>query len=174
MEIIQAEEDKLLIAAQEIAPWLHGELVYNLDSIDKGYYTNLISRNIFLICSAQNRTCVGGHGRFGEVYQGKIVMRGNINHEVNFIHSYDVKKMLEEAEILAKMNGAYYNPDETEHHENVRNFFGLVFNDPITEVLVISYVIEKEKAIFQFRNMSYFIRFIWSSNFVQMEVSFNI
>ena len=73
-------------------------------------------------------------GRFGDVYQGKIVMRGNINHEVNLIHSYDVKKMLDEAEILAKMNGAYSNPDETEHHENVRNFFGLVFDEPITEV----------------------------------------
>ena len=56
MEIFPYEEDKLLKAAQEIAPWLHGELVYELDSIDKGYYKNLISRNLHLTQFAVPKT----------------------------------------------------------------------------------------------------------------------
>ena len=77
-----------------------------------------------------------GKGRFGDVYQGFMTLKGNIKHPVNLIHSEDLQKILAEAKIMAKIIGAYDDPDETEHHENVRNLFGLAFNQqpPITEV----------------------------------------
>ena len=69
-------------------------------------------------------------GRFGDVYKGFMTLKGNIKHPVNLIHSEDLPTMLAEAKIMAKVIGADDDPDETEHHENVRNLFGLAFNQP--------------------------------------------